>query len=362
MSSNERGFSQVLVCILIVLLATIAVIVNQNLLNLEKVKKDTNDSTTSVMASTYDVTETTKIALGDKIYEITPNAEIKEDIYLVEEFIEFNKDFNVVTATLSTRYNNINYCILNKNKVVDYRLDPKTQFVGFNMGSVDTTSPSMSAVTIPNYDYPNTSSLVPYTASYSRNRLSFNTLNGVYSLKYPQIYKTSNSITEQSDMTTLAIALPTEFTDIIFIQSDLTHQAPIVLRDSSEEILDNLNYYPYIRFTYDESTNLITMTTNVTDIKDNTLNNTIVNSGITVTLYMHQNEAYDIASNTSVLNYPTQNKFKFQSNDTLELSNWNVSNKLYTMDFKGCIPRKITVTRHGYYHNISRKTSVQQLN
>ena len=362
MFSNERGFSQVLIFVLVLLLGALSLIINQNLLNLSVLEHKTEDMTTDTIANTYDVLETTKVAIGDNIYEISPTSEILEDIYSIEEYLEFNKDFTVLTATLSTRYNNINYCILNGNKILDYRLDPKTQFVGFTIGEVDTTNPNMKAVTVPDYNYPNTSNLVPFTSEYSRNRLSFNTLNGVYALKYPQVYKTSNGSSEMSDLTTLSIALPTEFTDIIFFQSDLTHNAPTVLKDSASEILDVISQYPYVRITYNATKTLIQLSTNLTSIPSGTLNNTLSNTGLTVGIDMHDAHAYDISSGNSRLDYPTQNKFKFQAFDTLDLSNWHTSPKVYTMDFNGCIPRKITILRDGYYHIVNTTNSVKQLN
>lgn len=362
MYSKERGFSQFLVVVVMLIVATLAVVVNQNLMNLAINEANINDSTTLTIANQFDVTETTKVALGDKIYEITPNAKLEDEVFPIIEYLEFNKDFNVVTVTLNTKYNNINYCVLNGNKILDYRIDPKTRFVGFTMGSVDTTNPAMKSVTVNDYNYPNTSHLVPYTAEYSRNRLSFNVLNGVYALKYPQTYITSNTSTELSNYTTLAIALPKQFTDIIFFETDLTHNAPIVLQDSASEILSHLKEYPYIKINYNEEDKYIGLSTNYASIDSPTMNEKLTNTGVTVDISMHNADAYDITSGQSRLNYPTQHKFKFQDNDVLELSNWNMSSKEYEIDFVGCVPQKITLTRNGYYYTITTDKSVRKLN
>ena len=361
MYSKERGFSAI-IFVIIFITAAISAIVGKNLLYLALAGEEIQNSTTDTLANTFNVTETTKIALGDNIYTITPHTDIREDIYDITEYLEFNSDMTVLTATFSTRYNNINYCVLNGDTILDYRLDPKTEFVGITMGDVDVTNPQSKSVTVNSYDYPNISDLIPYTSQYTRNRLAFNTLNGIYSLKYPQTYITSNGLSEQSDTTTLAIGLPKNFTDVVFFQSDLTHMAPVVLDNHADEVLDHLSSIPHVRLSYNETEQLLSLYTNFTSIQEGTINETLNDSGITLKVEMHESDAYDITSGTSVLNYPTQTTFNFQAFNTLPLSNWNVSSTPYTLNFKGCIPSRITLIRKGYFHTLEKTNRVNREN
>ena len=359
LNKSERGFSIFWVTVIIFFSIAIATIIAKDLRNLALVEKGIERTTTDTIANTYEVNESTTVAIGDNIYQITPNVIIEEDIYPSKEILEFSKDMDRLTITMGTRYNQVNYMILDGNKILDYRLDPKTEFVGFKLGEVDTSNPLTKSVTVPNYEYPNTQTLIPFTAKHTRNRLSFNVLNGVYMLKYPQVYKTSNDLSELSDTTTLAIKLPDDFTDIILFHSDMLHPAPIVLRDDYTEVTDYLTTIPHIRISYSEIDSKLTISTNLVSIENESLNGKVIQNGVTVSMDMHQANAYEIISQGNRLNYPTQNKFKYQIHDEVEQSNWNYSKNSFSIDFVGCIPQTFTIDRKGYFFTKTTENTVK---
>lgn len=358
LNRNERGFSIFWVTVIIFFSIAISIIIAKDLRNLALVEKDIERTTTDTIANTYEVSESSTVVIGDNIYEITPNTVVKEDIYPVKDILEFSKDMDRLTVTMGTRYNQLNYLVLNGNKILDYRLDPKTQFVGFNFGEVDTANPAVQSVTVANYEYPNTQTLIPFTSSHTRNRLSFNVLNGVYALKYPQVYKTSNDLSELSDTTTLAMQLPKEFTDIILFHSDILHPAPIVLRDDYTEVTDYLTTTPHIRISYSEADSKLRISTNLVSIENESLNGKVIQNGATIEMEMHPASAYEITSEGNKLNYPSQTKFKYQVHDEVEQSNWNYSKQIFDIEFTGCIPQTFTIDRNGYYFTRTTENTV----
>jgi hypothetical protein len=351
---NERGFSLLFTSVVVFFSLAISGIIAKDLLSFKRIDNEVTASATGEIANTFDLEERKNVAIGDNIYEVTPVRELKEDIYSVTDMIKLTEDLDILTATMDTKYGYMNYILLNGDTILDYRIDPKTSFVGFTL---DDSIETGDYYTVTTTSYPSRQSLIP-TNGTMRNRLTFMKNGNRYKLIYPASFNTSNGAGIGLDTTTVALRLPSDWTDIYFFQTDLTHQAPIVLNNKGHEVTWQLETMPYIHLNLDDD--IITLNTNLVSIEDGAINNTIAQQGIEIGVTVYDAESYNITSQGSKLNYPTQNSFKYQIYNQVPMSNWNYFENAFSVKFTKCIPKTITINRKAYYHELNKSNDVIQ--
>lgn len=354
---NERGSSLVWVIGFIFLSGVVGAITAKVNLRTAVTEKVTQRKTTDEIANTIVTDVNMDVAIGDNIYNISPNVELNEHVYPVKNSIEFGKDR--ITFTMNTKYKWVNYAVINNGMIVDYKIDPKTEIVGIPFSEFD--SPT-SAVTVKDYNYPSILELIPYTTEHSQNRLSFDVKDGRYKLKFPRTYTTSNDSGEKSEYTNFTVNLPKQYTDVIVFYSDLTHLPPTIINNDSYELEGQLQNIPHLRLSYKNHDKLITLSTNIVSIDNQSINGKLNYSGTSFEIDMYENTAYEISSEGNPLNYPTQDKFRYQIHQEAELSNWNCYSNTYNIEFKNCLPRTIDIILNDYYHTTTHTNTVTNKN
>lgn len=355
---NEKGITLPYALIVFMLTTVLGILIASHLKLAGILAHESNKAATLSVAKSYTVDSVTNIALGDNIYRITPEEILEEQNYDIVDKLYFAE--RSVTVTMNTKYSYINYAILNGNKVIDYKIDPKTEIIGIAFSEL--AEPIDSVVTVPDYEYPSISQLIPYTVEHSKHRLSFDVKDGKYRLKFPLKYNTANDITESSATTTFTIPFPDKFTDILIFYSDKLHISPIVIDDLDSELIYAMITTPYIRLSYDDEKKTILFSSNLVSVTGTSLNETLSYTGPLIEITMYDDVSHDIVCDGYVLNYPEQNKIKYQLNQTSHLTTWHYSTEPYSILFTNSFPKEITITRTGYMYTILRNNIVTERN